>query len=113
MSVFYNNNTWREEADQWDQVSPVPSRGDPPTGLQAPVRGFGYLWGTRDDIFDRLGWALSEEKGFCAYLQPFERGVAFRSSSVQTCDGNYNRANDAGFPYIYIGALDDGTWRSG
>ncbi|HIC88051.1 MAG TPA: hypothetical protein EYP04_01420, partial [Anaerolineae bacterium] len=76
--VFYNDGTWTEFADQWDGFTTV-SRGNPPPGRVAPIRGFGYLWGIYDDIANRLGWGLEEEKGFCANIQQFEQGFIMHS----------------------------------
>ena len=111
-SVLYDDGTWTEFPDQWDGLTTV-SPGAPPPGLVAPVRGFGYLWGTYDDVAGRLGWGLEEEKGFCANIQPFERGFIFHSSSaVEHCwEDLHNHATDPGFTPLLLVMRGDGTWR--
>lgn len=109
--AFYDGGTWTEFADQWDGLTTV-SRGSPPPGRVAPIRGFGYLWGTYDEVANRLGWGLEEEKGFCANIQPFERGLIFHSSTVSYCqDELYNWATHAAFEALFFVVHEDGTWR--
>ena len=110
--VFYNDDTWTEFTDQWDGFTTV-SPGNPPLGRVAPLRGFGYLWSTYDEIATRLGWGLEDEKGFCADIQPFERGLIFRSSTVSYChqDKLYNHATDPAFKPLFFAVYGDGTWR--
>ena len=110
--LFADNGTWTELPDQWDQVT-VLDLGDPPPGLVAPVRGFGWLWGTHREVAQRLGWAREEEKGFCANVQSFERGYVAHSSPVPSCtvDGLYNQATDPAFGVVFFSAYSNGTWR--
>lgn len=110
--VLLKNRTWADFADRWDQVSPIPSRGNPPPGRQAPILGFDYLWGTNDWVWESLGWALEEEKGFCANIQPFERGFIFHSSTVEYClDELRNWATHPSFVPLFFATYGDGTWR--
>jgi hypothetical protein len=68
--VFYGGDrTWTEFTDQWTEGAAIPSRGTPPPGLSAPIRGFGYIWGTYDSVYDGIGWALEQEKGFHSWRQ--------------------------------------------
>ena len=111
---FFNSGRWQYANDQWDGVSPVPSRGTPPSGLQAPIRGTGYIWGTDDTFFNELGWARAEQKGFCALVQTYENGFLMRSSQVEFCKDNlYNHAREGDFPFMYLRAYNDGRWQSG
>lgn len=112
VTVFYGNGNASTLPDQWDQVSSAPSRGSPPPGLRAPERGFGWLWGIRDEVYSGLGWALDEEKGICSLVQPFEKGYILRSTTVASCNGNYNRATDAGFTPVRRSVSNDGRWWS-
>ena len=91
--VLLDDGRWLEIAERWDG-SAVTGRGAPPAGLTAPQRGFGWVWSRRDDVFAGLGWATAAEKGFCATVQPFERGFILRSSAVASCtsDNLYNFA---------------------
>ncbi|HUW13597.1 MAG TPA: restriction endonuclease [Anaerolineae bacterium] len=104
---------WLELSDRWDGSAPV-SRGDPPAGLQAPIRGFGYVWSRNDDLFHNLGWAADQEKGFCASLQPFELGFLLRSSAVESCtaEGDFNHAHTPDWTPISLVAHASG-WSGG
>lgn len=112
--AFYADGTWAEFLDQWTEGSPIPSRGNPPPGLLAPVRGFGFIWGTYDEVANRLGWALEEEKGFCANIQSFERGFVSRDSTVRSCLDemlNEPRTTHPNFAPLFCAVYGDGTWR--
>jgi hypothetical protein len=90
--AFFNDGRWAPVDERWDG-QPAPSRGDPPAGLRAPERGFGYAWAIRDDLFQRLGWAADQERGFCAVIKTFDRGFILQSSDVEFCQDNlYNHA---------------------
>ena len=102
---------WFQVQERWDGKSPA-SRGEPPPGLQAPERGFGYVWGIMDDLFQALGWATDKEKGFCAVIQPFERGFALLSDNVGSCtpENLYNQATAADWKPLSLVALTRGEW---
>jgi len=108
--AFHDDGIWTEFADQWAEGTPIPSRGTPPPGRVAPVRGFGYLWGTYDEVAERLGWALEEEKGLCINIQRFEQGFIFHSSDVP-CTDEFNWATSPDFAPLFIAVHGDGTWR--
>ena len=109
--ALFNDGTWVEIPEKWGG-QPTQSRGDPPSGLRTPERGFGWVWGLRDDLFNRLGWALDQEKGYCTAVQPTERGFMFQSSRVQSCqDGLYNWATNPEFRPLLFRVVTDGTWR--
>lgn len=108
--AFFASGEWLRVEQGWDGQE-IPSRGEPPPGLLAPVRGFGYTWATRDDLFQRLGWATAEEKGFCVKVQPFEQGDMLQSSTVEFCqDALYNHAREPGWPRLLRVILDNGRW---
>lgn len=109
---FYNGGTWGTLTDRWSEGVPIQSRGAPPPGLQAPVRGFGYVWGLNDALFNGLGWATDEEKGFCALTQDFDNGFALRSSTAQACheEGLYNYAGEDDFGLRTLKAHTAGYW---
>ena len=74
-----DGNAWK-----WDGSSPDGVGLTPPSGLYEPVRGFGYVWRNfLGGTASAFGWATGPEKGFCANVQRFERGFAFRSSTVE------------------------------
>lgn len=108
--AFFNDNGWMPVNERWDG-QPVPVRGDAPAGLRAPERGFGYAWGVRDDLFERLGWATDQERGFCAIIQSFERGFILQSSDVEFCQDNlYNHARAADWRPLLLVVTNDGVW---
>jgi hypothetical protein len=92
--ALFEDGEWAQIAQGWDGQE-IPLRGDPPPGLQAPIRGFGYAWATREELFNRLGWARTPEQGFCALIQPLEQGFLLQSSTVEFCRENlYNTARE-------------------
>jgi len=110
--VFFGGRTWTEFPEQWVEGSPIPSRGDAPPGLVAPIRGFGYIWGTHDSVANGIGWAVDQEKGFCANIQRFEKGIIFHSSTVRFCqDELYNWATHPDFAPLFFSAYADETWQ--
>lgn len=110
--VFFNDGEWAPIDEKWEGQE-IPSRGDPPAGLRAPERGFGYAWSRRDDLFQRLGWANDQERGFCAVIQSFERGFILQSSAVEFCqDQLYNHARAPEWQPLLIVAVDNVGWRN-
>lgn len=110
--TLFDDGTWAEFFDQWTEGQRIPSRGTAPSGLFAPTRGFGYVWSIHDDVRNHIGWALDEEKGFCARIQIFERGIIFQTSTVTSCqDGSYNWATHPSFTPLFIAVYQDGTWQ--
>ncbi|MCD6519902.1 MAG: hypothetical protein J7M05_08275 [Anaerolineae bacterium] len=110
--VFYADGTWANFPDRWQEGMPIPSRGNPPPGRVAPVRGFGLVWGSHEEVAKRLGWALEEEKGFCATVQSFQRGFIFRSNRVRYClDELYNWATHPSFKPLFFAVYGDGGWQ--
>lgn len=113
--VFFNNDqleghSWLPVDEKWEGQE-LPSRGDPPPGLQVPQRGFGYAWARRDELFQRLGWATDQERGFCALIQSFERGFIFQSSTVESCAGDlFNQARAGEWRPLYIVAIEGVGW---
>lgn len=109
--IFYGYGAWADMPERWNEGMAVPDRGGAPGGLQAPIRGFGYVWGTRDEVFQGLGWATDKEKGFCALVQDFDRGFLLRSVGNGPCEnGLYNFAVEPGFGLRFLKALSDGSW---
>jgi hypothetical protein len=100
-------DTWK-----WDQSFPDGHGLTPPPGLLEPVRGFGYAWyNFLGGSTSPVGWATSQEKGFCANLQPFEKGIIVHSSNTGSCqDGQYNWAANPAFAPLFFTLYEDGTW---
>jgi len=110
--TFFSDGGWGAVDEKWEGQA-LPTRGDPPPGLQAPERGFGYAWGRSDDLFQRLGWATDQERGFCALIQSFERGFILQDSDVDTCkDILFNQVHTGEWRPLFIVALDGLGWRN-
>lgn len=113
--VFYNSGRWTQLTDQWTGQD-TPYRGSPPPGLYQPIRGFGWIWGNRDEVFSGLGWATDEEKGVCMLIQQFQRGFIITKSGDGFCrdrSGNSNFSRAAELPSLFIVAHSDGDgWRT-
>jgi hypothetical protein len=62
----------------------------PPTGFYQPVRGFGQIWRERAGVRASLGWALSEELGFTATIQQFDRAEVWYNLDEATFVIVYN-----------------------
>ncbi|MDH4135981.1 MAG: hypothetical protein OEW09_04580 [Anaerolineae bacterium] len=86
-----DGGSWQEYDDTWaDGKYPIdidPSIVPPSENLKQPKRGFGLVWreqlgGPESDV----GWALMEETGLCAVIQPFEKGVMFRYNAEEHSD---------------------------
>lgn len=110
--AFYSDGSrWFPIDEKWDGGE-IPDRGAPPPGMQAPVRGFGYVWSIRNDIFEALGWATDKEKGFCAAIQTFEDGFILESDLALSCtpDRLYNQALAADWRPIRFVAYSGGLW---
>lgn len=109
--VFYSSGSWFPIAEGWDG-GPSADRGAPPPGLQTPQRGFGFVWSHDDDIYNGLGWARDQEKGFCALVQEFERGFILQSAAVASCtpENLYNFATASDWSPLLIAAVNDSQW---
>lgn len=104
------NGRWRRLSLEGSRE--LVNRGDPPSGYQAPVRGFGYLWSSDDRLFQNIGWATDKEKGFCVVMQGYEQGLILQSTPVDSCtpSGLYNQAQAADWTPINIVSHVDGRW---
>lgn len=107
-----STGTWEVREDRWPGTEGsvgIP----PPTGRYEPIRGFGWLW--REHLggpTGRLGWALEEEKGFCAQIQVFGTGAMFHSNTVEFCEDRlFNWATHPSFAPLFFGLYANGTWR--
>lgn len=86
-----DGGSWQEYDDPWVEgkypIDIDPDIVPPSEDLEQPKRGFGLIWreqlgGPESDI----GWALMEEEGLCAAIQPFEKGVMFRYNAEEHSD---------------------------
>ena len=64
--TFYDPGGWTRWPDVWSEGVDVPTRGQPPAGLQSPLRGFGFVWGIEDEVFRQPGLgALGGKRHVC------------------------------------------------
>ncbi len=57
------NWKWQAFPDTYQEGEPVDGSKSPPSGLVAPVRGFGKVWWNNPSIQNELGWAVAPEQG--------------------------------------------------
>lgn len=73
--VLTQDGRYQRVADTFDPASDPESGGEsPPSGLVAPVRGFGKVWRNTPGVRDSLGWATQGETGTTATVQEFTQG---------------------------------------
>ncbi len=108
---YFDGNGWLAVDDVWDGSSTPPSRGSPPAGgLQAPIRGTGWIWHTNDAFYHNLGWATADQSGFCAIVQNFEQGHILRSSDAGQCHSTHQNPHRT-LDYLFYGATNVGGWQ--
>ncbi len=73
-----------------------------PPGRFHPVRGFGGVWCTYDDIREKIGWGLKKEEGFDDLIQEFEGGFILRDSDGSSRGLAYVLFNDGTFIKVPI-----------
>ena len=97
---------WQQFRRRSDVASTGPARAE---------AWFGRLWRTYlGGPHSEIGWALEEEKGFCANIQSFERGFIFRDSTVRSCLDerlNESRTTHPNFAPLFWAVYGDETWR--
>ena len=109
--VYTSDGNWKSYTDSWDDQELSGVRGTPSEGLQSPVRGFGHLWETNDEVFAGVGWATDAEKGFCALIQEYENGALLRADTGDSChDGAHNFASETPYNRATLQSLDAGAW---
>lgn len=98
--VLYNNGNYEYYADTFNPAADPETLPDvPPSGLFAPVRGFGKVWANQPTVRAGLGWGLASEVGTPA------RTVAFQNGLMVAFD---NRADTL----VLVGGRVIGNWRS-
>jgi hypothetical protein len=86
--ALYDDGSWQQFDDTWtpDQPESDPSIV-PPEGLSQPIRGFGKVWRSNNELREGLGWARTKEFGYEAAWQQQMResipGIVF----VRTLEG--------------------------
>jgi hypothetical protein len=80
--VLYDDHTWEVHEDEFQEGEPESDPAlDAPRGLHQPIRGFGKLWRSHDEMREKLGWASGKEQGFQGYVHPFEHGLLLSSGT--------------------------------
>jgi hypothetical protein len=67
--VLYQDGSYEQYEDTWQEGEPIPGDDVPPVGLFRPARGFGKLWATELGVRERLGWATAAESGYTMLLE--------------------------------------------
>jgi hypothetical protein len=78
MSIYllYPDGSYRRLDDTYiEGVDPISGGETPPSGFLEPVRGFGKVWRTYQDVRAAFGWATANESGGQSSAQPFNRGL--------------------------------------
>jgi eukaryotic-like serine/threonine-protein kinase len=78
--AHYNNGSLSSYANIWSEGDPEFTCGTP-SSPPTPIRGFGKIWCTYDEVRNGLGNATGPEVGQTARMQLFERGFALQSQS--------------------------------
>jgi len=120
--VLYSGMGGDRSAGRWIEASPDwVWPGDnpngiglsPPPGLHEPKRGFGWLWRTYlGGPNSKIGWALVDERGFCAEIQLFEHGFLLRGGTIRSCTDekiNAHRTTHPDFTRILLAVYDGGS----
>jgi hypothetical protein len=116
---FFQNSGWQAVEDRFQEGMPDmpnPNRGDPPSGLIHPIRGTGLAWATNEMFYQNLGWARTQQRGFCARVQNFTGGFIVQESGIGACfDGKSNqeqssRATEAEFDFRFLKAYHSNQW---
>jgi hypothetical protein len=66
--VLYHGGDTGTYPDTRQDGESIEIEGTPP-GLQAPVRGFGWLWASQPGVRERLGWATAAEGGYTVWIE--------------------------------------------
>ena len=86
--VLGNDGSWQLYDDTWSSAEP---RDDPslapPEGLSQPIRGFGKVWRTQEEVRNKLGWATGSEQGFTSMWQWRTQESIPSIAYVQLVDG--------------------------
>jgi hypothetical protein len=97
--VMFNDGQKPTWADYPDEFKDGQAERDPalvpPQGLLQPIRGFGLVWRTREQVRERLGWATTAEVAFDGALQgdaSVQGGVMY----LRARDGNVIELRDKG-----------------
>jgi len=80
--VLYANGTWDAHDAAWNapEMEEDPAI-TPPSGYFEPERAIGKVWREGSGVRSALGWATTDERGFHASAQRFERGTMLWSDT--------------------------------
>jgi hypothetical protein len=108
-----NRGDWVTGGDswRWDNITSAPEL-TPPEGLVEPIRGFGFVWYYKlGGPPGQIGWGMGEEKGFCARVQRFDKGMLVQSTPAGCGGGQFNWATTSDFKPVFLALYGDGRWR--
>lgn len=72
--VLHDDDSYESYEDTWQEGDPVNVPDSPPSGLFAPVRGFGHLYANQPHLPEKLGWATAPEAGYTMTVETIPGG---------------------------------------
>ncbi len=72
--VLHGDGSYESYEDTWQEGNPVNIPGSPPSGLLAPIRGFGNLYANQPHLPEKLGWATVPEAGYTMTVETIPGG---------------------------------------
>lgn len=88
--VLYADGRYEIYADNFHEGDPESDPAIiPPAGLYQPIRGFGLVWRTNQNVRDGLGWGLAPEQGFQGWSQSYSgSGMHNSVTFIRLLDGS-------------------------
>ena len=88
--VLYADGRYESYPDDFREGDPESDRAIiPPDGLYQPVRGFGLVWRTHEQVRDGLGWGLAPEMAFQGWGQSYSgSGMHNSGTFIRFVDGS-------------------------
>ena len=87
--VLFDDGTWQNFKDKYEEGMTEPDVYQPPAGLVTPVRGFGLVW--RNHLGgpqSAIGWGLKDEYWSPFQVQDFEKGLSIELEGQMYILGN-------------------------
>ncbi len=78
--VLIDEGAWFAFEDTYEEGVELTAE-TPPSGLLAPIRGFGKLWREQTDVRRAVGWATAPERGFTGAVEAFGGGTLIWSDA--------------------------------
>ena len=107
--VLYSDGRYETYADDFREGDPEsdPSIVPPYDTLLQPIRGFGLVWRTHQNVRDGLGWALAPEVQFQGWSQSYS-GIGMHNSGtfLRFIDGSIVHLSHFGGLWRFVGDGD-------